>query len=243
MQLRLISCLAVLACLGGGLAAQSALAGGGNSDAAHACQQGGYLDLTRSDGSHFENAGDCVSYAAHGGQFPACVVTPTSGCIVYDNQTFDWGGFATLTIDGAFSFSTTACPDDCLRGFLTPNELATGAATVTITDNSTGELYLQGTLTAANTVGTAEGLGYVSYGNDSGASTCSAATSRTVSIDVTSKLTGGTVLEAVEGTTTGAAYLDTTSTTIDGYLGDFQTFPYFGFNGFDGEPDQTTISC
>jgi len=43
--------------------------GTGNSDAALACQNGGYLTLNRSDGSAFKNVGDCVSYAAHGGVF------------------------------------------------------------------------------------------------------------------------------------------------------------------------------
>jgi opacity protein-like surface antigen len=44
-----------------------------NSDAAHACQQGGYLVLSggTADGPDasvtFKNTGDCVSYAAHGG--------------------------------------------------------------------------------------------------------------------------------------------------------------------------------
>ena len=45
------------------------LAKGGNSAAAHACQQGGYLGLFRTDGTGFANTGDCVSYAAHGGVF------------------------------------------------------------------------------------------------------------------------------------------------------------------------------
>jgi len=42
--------------------------GGGNSTAAHLCQNGGYQNIYRSDGSGFANTGDCVSYAAHGGQ-------------------------------------------------------------------------------------------------------------------------------------------------------------------------------
>jgi hypothetical protein len=42
---------------------------GGNSDAAHACQQGGYESLFRDDGSGFDSVGDCVEYAAHGGTF------------------------------------------------------------------------------------------------------------------------------------------------------------------------------
>ena len=49
-------------------------AAGGNSDAAHACQQGGYQSLVGTDGG-FANVGECVSYAAHGGTF----VTPGAG--------------------------------------------------------------------------------------------------------------------------------------------------------------------
>jgi len=44
-----------------------ALAGGGNSDAANACKQGGWQNLVRQDGTGFKNQGDCVSYAAQGG--------------------------------------------------------------------------------------------------------------------------------------------------------------------------------
>jgi nitrite reductase (NO-forming) len=40
----------------------------GNSDAAHACRQGGYGELVRyEDGTGFANTGECVSYAARGG--------------------------------------------------------------------------------------------------------------------------------------------------------------------------------
>jgi hypothetical protein len=44
-----------------------ALAGGGNSDNAKACQQGGWQNLVRQDSTGFKNTGDCVSYAAQGG--------------------------------------------------------------------------------------------------------------------------------------------------------------------------------
>jgi hypothetical protein len=47
----------------------TASAGGGNSDNAKLCQQGGWEDLEREDGSPFKNDGDCVSYAAQGGTF------------------------------------------------------------------------------------------------------------------------------------------------------------------------------
>src|SRR5579862_9889612 len=67
------------ACLiiaGPGLTAAYA-ADGGNSAAALLCQQGGYANLMRTDGTSFSNTGQCVSYAAHGGQLvpiPATLV-------------------------------------------------------------------------------------------------------------------------------------------------------------------------
>jgi hypothetical protein len=56
-----------------------ASAGGGNSDGAKACQQGGWQTLHRSDGSSFKNAGDCTSYAAQGGAFAAQTSLTVSG--------------------------------------------------------------------------------------------------------------------------------------------------------------------
>src|SRR5215470_6871945 len=49
------------------LAGGTAYAGGGNSGAAHACQNGGWMNWVRADGTAFKNLGDCVSYAAQGG--------------------------------------------------------------------------------------------------------------------------------------------------------------------------------
>jgi len=40
---------------------------GGNSDNAKACQQNGWQNLVRQDGTGFKNTGDCVSYASQGG--------------------------------------------------------------------------------------------------------------------------------------------------------------------------------
>ena len=39
----------------------------GNSNNAHVCQQNGWMDLRKSDGSEFKNTGDCVKYAGSGG--------------------------------------------------------------------------------------------------------------------------------------------------------------------------------
>jgi hypothetical protein len=56
-----------------------AFAGGGNSDNAKACQQGGWQNLVRQDGTGFNNQGECVSYGAQGGLLkakPPAATTP-----------------------------------------------------------------------------------------------------------------------------------------------------------------------
>jgi hypothetical protein len=47
---------------------------GGNSTAAKACQDGGFRHHTDEDGAAFSTVGDCVRYAARGGEFIAVVV-------------------------------------------------------------------------------------------------------------------------------------------------------------------------
>ena len=58
---------------------------GGNSDAAHACQQGGYLSLVGSDGTTFDNVGACVSYTAHGGTFATGIIIPAGQTATFTN--------------------------------------------------------------------------------------------------------------------------------------------------------------
>ena len=50
--------------------------GGGNSGASAACENGGYRDYTRSDGTAFKNEGACVKYAAQGGTLTPVVTDP-----------------------------------------------------------------------------------------------------------------------------------------------------------------------
>jgi hypothetical protein len=50
-------------------------AAGGNTANAHKCEEGGYLDYTKSNGDPFKNEGQCTSYAAKGGQL---VPVPTA---------------------------------------------------------------------------------------------------------------------------------------------------------------------
>lgn len=93
---RLASILFAIACtataLGG--ASQAALAAG-NSDIAHACQGGGYVNFVRADGSIFQNRGDCVRYGAHGGVLVPVALTAT----FVSNPTR--GGFQDLTVTGS----------------------------------------------------------------------------------------------------------------------------------------------
>jgi hypothetical protein len=56
----------------------SAATAGGNSDSAKACQQSGWQNLVRQDGTGFKNQGDCVSYAAQGGT-PKMKPAPITG--------------------------------------------------------------------------------------------------------------------------------------------------------------------
>ena len=50
-----------------GASSSVALAGGGNSANAQACQKGGWMIWVRADKTPFTNQGGCVSYAAQGG--------------------------------------------------------------------------------------------------------------------------------------------------------------------------------
>ena len=74
-----IAALTISSCYAAGVA----FAGGGNSNAAHACQQGGYANLVGGTMSlpdtsvTFTNAGQCTSYAAHGGTLWQPVSTTT----------------------------------------------------------------------------------------------------------------------------------------------------------------------
>ena len=72
MRLLLVLCAGLALTVG----SATSTAGGGNSDAAKACQKGGWQNLVREDGSVFKNTGDCVSYAAQGG-----TLKPKSTCV------------------------------------------------------------------------------------------------------------------------------------------------------------------
>jgi hypothetical protein len=89
-RLAIIACLALSSVLVSPATTRSSVTAA-TPDAAHACQQGGYAALTRSDGTGFKNAGECTSYAARGGEIvgigAACTATATVGCLVLDAVT------------------------------------------------------------------------------------------------------------------------------------------------------------
>jgi hypothetical protein len=88
-------------------------AGDGNSAAAKLCQKGGYANLMRTDGLMFRNAGECVSYAAHGGQ-----LMPIPATLVLTDQTMIstpkcWAGVTTgvtVTLPALWNSGTSGNP-------------------------------------------------------------------------------------------------------------------------------------
>lgn len=188
MRVALLLC-AVFAMSVGVASATADHGNGGNSANAKLCQKGGWMSLFRQDGSPFASEEDCVSYAAQGGTLSTtgagCVVTATSGCLTFDNvvlPSLDGSG-ATVTVNGQFSFNTTCnfadansvCPPSTL------NNYATGSGTYVIKDAS-GAVVEQGTLTTADTAGSAfEGLAEAQYTDANfNPTSCSAATTRNV---------------------------------------------------------------
>lgn len=59
----------------------------GNSNAAHACQQNGYLSLVGAQGQTFKNVGACVSFAAHGGTFATGIIIPAGHTATFTDPT------------------------------------------------------------------------------------------------------------------------------------------------------------
>jgi hypothetical protein len=79
---------------------------GGNSDAAAACEDGGYSDWTDAAGNAFRNEGACVSYAAHGGTLVPVVVDPVNPFSIAYAPAGSTGFVATLTGAGLEPDST-----------------------------------------------------------------------------------------------------------------------------------------
>lgn len=133
-------------------AGTAVFAAGGNSAAAHACQQGGYLNLFRTDGTGFRNTGECVSYAAHGGVLVTRVTATFTngdlracnnvtigyeiGGVMTDVETKPYGCFA----ESVATFTVTYLSNQTVRIYLR--------------DNTCGHVYLEdgshGAVTGSN---------------------------------------------------------------------------------------------
>jgi hypothetical protein len=162
-RLFLAACLVFVGIIG--LQAPAVTHAAGNSDAAHACQQGGYLNLQGTDGTTFKNAGQCVSYVARGGTIQGltgCAKTTTSGCLTLDNLSISYhidSSLGTIALSGALSFSPlTTCgipysPDPT-------NPLLCGTATGGGTYSVSGGTFNQGT------GGTFTVSGPIAYGDE-----------------------------------------------------------------------------
>ena len=93
----------------------AALAGGGNSASAKACQKGGWQSLQSSTGNTFASQGDCVSYGASGGTLYGPRLTATDGgCQVpgfvgFDLWTISATGF-TPNSEGIFEVNGSTVP-------------------------------------------------------------------------------------------------------------------------------------
>jgi hypothetical protein len=66
------------------LAAPALAKPGGNSAAAAACEDGGFVNWTDESGNAFRNEGACVSYAAHGGTLVPVVVVVSPFSVTYE---------------------------------------------------------------------------------------------------------------------------------------------------------------
>ena len=97
---------------------------GGNSNAAHLCQHGGWKHLVRADGTPFKNTGQCVSYAAHGGTpktLAQLLCESVGGVFAPGSGNTLW--YCTYTAGAAFGPLADRCFDDggTFFGFVSGN--------------------------------------------------------------------------------------------------------------------------
>jgi hypothetical protein len=108
---------------------------GGNSSAAHQCQQDGYGKLYRTDGSAFSNAGDCSSYAAQGGVLAHLVTARFTNVWFSSCNAETWG----YTIDGVstdIASKSAVCDDRVPESDASVTYLSTQTLHVYLRDDS-----------------------------------------------------------------------------------------------------------
>jgi hypothetical protein len=105
---------------------------GGNSAAAHACQKGGFATLRGTDGTLFNNVGECVSYAAHGGTLEAIITTGPPSILLGPTTAID-GNSALCNV---FVILSNFAPNTTEKGTITQDE--DGTTQVTFTTDANG---------------------------------------------------------------------------------------------------------
>jgi hypothetical protein len=218
------------------LAGQIAL--GGNSDAAHACQQGGYLTLQGADGTLFKNAGECTAFAAHGGAIIGITATCSfvsgqSGCITlngvaireFDISSFTYLSTAAYTLTGSMTFS----PICVTCG--TPT--ASGGGTYTFAGASTFSGSWEVTSVYSPT-----GINFLDASNNN--TTCALATARQVILNVS--------LKDATNTTIGGGWIETRLVTGGGtpttnFVLAYLSVPTIGGNFYTPDTSGVTMAC
>lgn len=212
---------------------------GGNSDAAHACQQGGYASLQGSDGTLFKNAGECTAFAARGGTIvgigaTCSFVSGTTGCITlndvaireFDLSTFTYLSAATYTLTGSLTFS----PICVTCG--TPTALGGGTYAFAGASTSSGTWTVTGITSPI-------GINFFDASDTN--TTCASATVRQVIVDVS--------LSDASNATIGGGWIEMRLVTGGGtpttnFVLAFLTAPTIG-GGFFYTPDTSgvTMAC
>lgn len=118
-----------------------AAAKGGASSAAQLCQQGGWSNLYRADGTAFRNAGECISYAAQGGTLATRVTVAFTGIRMIACNSLTWG----YELDGVahdVASNTNYCGTTQLPS-LTIQVLSSQTLRVYLRDNTCGYTFLE----------------------------------------------------------------------------------------------------
>ena len=154
------------------LVASPAGAAGGRSDAAHACAQGGYETLQGTDGTRFENTGECVSFVARGGTITNVTTTcsytaGTSGCFELDDVYVGLGSPGSASVGTTLAGMVTFAP---VTSWEIPTTVSvSGSGTWLGTDGKSGtwtatarssiypsQFYIAGTFATFTTCGLAD---------------------------------------------------------------------------------------
>jgi hypothetical protein len=138
------------------LAAPTLAAPGGNSAAAAACENGGYLHYTDAAYNSFKNEGQCTRYAAQGG-----VLTPVAVASFLSAESVQVGAYFATTVTGAglLPGATVTVTGTLLGGgSIGPVDLGTVSSTGTV---NLGPFMSQCGLVTSQVIATLDSNGHV----------------------------------------------------------------------------------